>query len=138
MNRQERRRQQKAQKKIKKPAFRGMTREEKIAGLIQNGITVEDLKEEWEDGYKKAYAEAGQNTIKTCYAAFAVAMHEKLGFGKMRIARLLNAADNCIVNYLTTEEIINDVYEKAGLELDFHDGLEPVKERDDAKPWRRK
>ena len=35
-----------------------------------------------------------------------------------------------------TQDIIDKVYQDAGLELNFGDGIEKVQVRDDAKPWR--
>ena len=115
-----------------------MTKEQRIASLIQNGITPEDLEKEWYDGYKAGWAKASPGVTKTCYAAFAMALHELHGFGKNRLAHVLNRADNLIIEYLTTEEIIDAVYKNAGLRMNWNDGIETVQVVDDAKPWRRK
>ena len=115
-----------------------MTKEQRIASLIQNGITPEDLEKEWHDGYNTGWAKASPGASKTCYAAFALALHELYGFGKNRLERVLNRADNLIIEYLTTEEIIDAVYKEAGLKLNFDDGFEKFQIQDDAKPWRHK
>lgn len=107
-----------------------------MEALIKNGITMEDLKAEWHDGYEAGFSEASPCTMKTCYAAFCIALHDVLGFGCQRIAKVLNYADNAIYEHLTTQDIIDKVYQDAGLELNFGDGIEKVQVRDDAKPWR--
>lgn len=126
MNRQQRR----AQKKEKVPAYRKMTIEERKEKLMRNGITPEDLKNSYENGYKHGFADASPTTFKIIYAAVCLVLNEMHGFGMKRCRDVLNAVDACVIDQLTSTEAIEAVYEKIGLEIDFGETLDDrVKER---------
>lgn len=126
MNRSQRR----AQKKPKIPAYRKLTIEERKEKLIKNGITPEDLKRSYENGYRQGFAEASPSTFKIIYAAVCLVLNAMHGFGMKRCRDVLNAVDACVVDQLTSEEAIEAVYEKIGLEIDFGEPLDArVRER---------
>ena len=126
MNRQQRR----AQKKEKKPSYHNLTIEERKEKLMRNGITPEDLKRAYDNGYKHGFADASPSTFKIIYAAVCLVLNEKHGFGMKRCRDVLNAVDACVIDQMTSTEAIEAVYEKIGLEIDFDETLdERVKER---------
>lgn len=111
--------QRRAAKKIKRPAYHGMTEEQKLEALFKNGITNEDITKAFEEGYNSGFAHASPSVIKTAYAAVALAAHRQLKFGRERIKKLLREVDDIIVETLTSDEAIEQVWDEAGLHLDF-------------------
>lgn len=128
MNRAQRRKQEKLNRSKKIPAYKKMTKEQRIAELVKNGITADDLDREWEAGYKEGFNQASPSIVKTIYAAIALAAKEELKFGIKRTKKLLEAIDNHVCDTLTSAEIIEEVWEKIGLKLDFDDPMDLVKE----------
>ena len=72
MNRQQRR----AQKKPKVPEYRKLTIEQRKERLVKNGITPEDLKRAYDNGFKQGFAEASPSTFKIIYAAVCLVLNE--------------------------------------------------------------
>ena len=128
LNRAQRRAQEKKNRSKKVPAYKKMTRDERKAALVKNGITIADLEKEYEVGFEAGFNAASPSVIKTIYAAVALAANDLHGFGKKRIQALLRAVDDYVVDSLTSEEIINEVWNKIGLKLDFDDPLDLIKE----------
>lgn len=136
MNRQQRRKIERQNRTHKRP-LAGMTKEQRIAALIKNGITVEDLEKEWHEGFNAGWAEASPGIIRTVYAAVALVLHDNLRFGKHRICDFLRAMDQHVITTMSSYEAIDEVLRRAGVEMDFRDPLDRVHENDEAKPWRR-
>ncbi len=126
MNRQQRRAAQKAAPK--KPAWHNLTREERKAELIKNGITTKDLEKAFEDGYKKGYHESNFPVVKTIYACICLVLHQLYGFGGKRCVNVLKALDDAFINQLTSEEAINEALEKANVKLNFDEPFDRVEE----------
>lgn len=76
MNRQQRRKIERQNRKITRPAYKGMTKEQRMDALVKNGITAEDLKQEWHDGFEAGFREACPATVRTLYAAVLLAAHD--------------------------------------------------------------
>lgn len=127
MNRAERRAAKKQAPK-KKPIFHNLTKQERIERVCQDGITIDDLKRNYDDGFMAGYKLAGEDTIKACYAALCLALHEIHGFGEKRCYRVLCAADNALCYRLTGDELIQDVFNKIGLRINFNDPFERIQE----------
>lgn len=72
----------------KKPIFHNMTKQERIERICKNGITLDDLKRNWDVGYDAGYKVASEDTIKACYAAFALALHIYMGSGRSAVKTL--------------------------------------------------
>lgn len=127
MGRKERRTMQKA---IKQTVPRSMllTKEQRIEALVKNGITPRDLEKEYERGFKAGFREAAPATFKAVYAAVCVALHDLHGFGHDRCAKVLMAVDDIVVNALTSEEIIEEVWQKIGLRLNFGEPFDRIEE----------
>lgn len=119
MNRAQRRAKAKAT-----PAYRrNMTKEDTLKALIKNGITPEDLQRNYELGLEDGRHEGVEYTIKTAYAASALALHEIAGWGHKRCARFMRRMDEIITNTLISEETIDEVYEKMGLRIEFRETM---------------
>jgi hypothetical protein len=58
-----------------------MTIEERKEKLMRNGITPEDLKRSYENGYRHGFAEASPATFKIIYAAVCLVLNKMHGFG---------------------------------------------------------
>lgn len=106
-----------------------MTPEQKTASLFKNGITDADVKRSYEEGFRRGQEDA----VKTCYAGFALALNDALHFGQTRVMRVLRCADKKIVYALSSEEAIDEVYERLKFRLDFNAPMmdERIVEKDD-------
>lgn len=100
-----------------------------MAALIRNGITPEDLEKEYKLGFEAGFREAAAPMVRSMYAAALLAAHEVYGFGKRRGVRLLNRIDHIITDVLTSEELIDKVYDDIGVDLDFTMPVERASER---------
>jgi hypothetical protein len=103
-----------------------MTPEQRKAALVKNGITPEDLEQEWHTGYG-----AGVDaTLKTVYAGVCLALHDLYGFGLKRCKDVLRATENHVLQSLTSEEAIEEVFQKIGLRLAFDQPFDRIQEDD--------
>jgi hypothetical protein len=99
-----------------------------LAQRIQkNGITLEDVKRAEDKSYAQGMQAGIENTMKTCYAAICLALNELHGFGRKRCKEVLNAVDEKVVMTLTSEDIIQEVFDRMGLVIRFNAG--PLEER---------
>lgn len=89
---------------------------EKIA---RNGITVDDLKREYERGRNESITEMSDFAMKMIYCGFALALKREFKFGPERVLRTLRAADQIILEELTTDDIIDRVSRELGIEVRF-------------------
>lgn len=99
-----------------------------IARLSQNGITPQDLEKEFDTGYAEGFRAAAQPVTRGAYAAVCLALKELHGFGTKRCAEVLRAMDKHMQYSLTSEELINEVWEKLGLELVWDDPFDRIQE----------
>ena len=89
----------------------------------------------------KAMAEGEENarnqeieySFRCIYAAVLLAAQEVYGFGHKRAWRLLKRADEIICTTLDSEEIIREVWERMGLEINFREGVERIREVEEAQ-----
>lgn len=123
MNRKERRAERKAT-----PAYLRVSPEEREKMMMRNGISERDLEREYNRGHKDGFREATQPTIMTCFAAVCLALEEGHGFKAKRCADVLNATYGHMMETLTSKEAIDEVYKRMGLELDFKEPFDPVRE----------
>ena len=122
MNRAQRR----AAKPKKKPEWQKLTREERVEALFRNGITAGDLKREYERGRMDGFKAAGLPILKSCYAGICVALHDQFGFGEERCFRAIKAVDEKIMWALTNQELVDEVLEKTGLQINFDEPFDRV------------
>lgn len=103
-------------------------------------LTPRDL-EERKRLLRKAMAEGEENarnqeieySFRCIYAAVLLAAQEVYGFGHKRAWRLLKRADEIICTALDSEEIIREVWERMGLEINFREGVDRIREVEEAQ-----
>ena len=125
MNREQRRKAKKRAPR-KTPAYRRMTIEERKDALVKNGITPKDLEEQ----YARGRDDGIETTFKTVYAAACLVLHELEGYGAKRCKRFLQRLDDTVINAFTSAETIDEVWQKIGLELEFHESFDRIQEVD--------
>ena len=123
-------RAQRRQEAKKRPRWMPATNRERMKALVQNGITPTDLKKDYDLGYKKGFTISGERVMKTCYAAFSLALKEEFGFGRERIKRALSRADQIVLETLTSAEAIEEAWQKVGLRLLFAEPFDRIEEVD--------
>lgn len=82
---------------------------------------------------KEARNQAVEYCFHSIYAAVLLAAQEVYGFGHKRAWRLLKRADEIICTVLDSEEIIREVWERMGLEINFREGVERIREVEEAQ-----
>lgn len=87
--------------------------------IQRNGITLEDLKRAEDQGRQDGFMAGKMQTLKLCYAAFCLALHEKHGFGAKRCMDVLNVADEKLTYALTDDELVQQVWDEMELDLVF-------------------
>lgn len=117
-----------ADRKSKPSYMRNMTAAEIQKRFVQQGISPADLEAEYRKGYNAGWREAGYPIVKGCYAAVCLALHELHGFGHKRCHDVLAEIDRVMLYQLTTDEAIQEVWDKVGLKLIFDDPLERIAE----------
>lgn len=98
---------------------RRMRDNEAFQRISKNGITLEDMKRAEDESYQRGVNVGIENTMKTCYAAICLALNELHGFGTKRCKDVLNAVDEKVTMALTSQEAIQEVYDRMGLEIKF-------------------
>ena len=84
------------------------------------------------DSEKEARNQAVEYCFHSIYAAVLLAAQEVYGFGHKRAWRLLKRADEIICTVLDSEEIIRAVWERMGLEINFREGIDRIREVEEA------
>lgn len=85
------------------------------------------------DSEKEARNQAVEYCFHSIYAAVLLAAQEVYGFGHKRAWRLLKRADEIICTVLDSEEIIREVWERMRLEINFREGIDRIREVEDAQ-----
>ena len=85
-----------------------------------------------EDSEKEARNQAVEYCFHSIYAAVLLAAQEVYGFGHKRAWRLLKRADEIVCTALSSEEVIREVWERMGLEINFREGVERIREVEEA------
>ena len=80
------------------------------------------------DSEKEARNQAVEYCFHSIYAAVLLAAQEVYGFGHKRAWRLLKRADEIICTVLDSEEVIREVWERMGLEINFREGVDRIRE----------
>lgn len=81
---------------------------------------------------EQARNQAVEYCFHSIYAAVLLAAQEVYGFGHKRAWRLLKRADEIICTTLDSEEIIREVWERMGLEINFREGIDRIREVEEA------
>ena len=77
---------------------------------------------------EQARNQAVEYTFRCIYAAVLLAAHEEYGFGRTRAWRLIKRVDEIVCTALSSEEVIREVWERMGLEINFREGVERIRE----------
>lgn len=72
-------------------------------------------------GYEEGWHAACNFCMRTCYAAAVLALHDLEGYSTVRNTRFLRKMDAYITESLTSEEIIDEALEKAGVQINFRE-----------------
>lgn len=123
MNRAQRRAAAKSQPRY----IRGLTTEQKVAKLYRNGITGDDVRKSYDEGYHEGFVAAGREIIRTIYAS-EVRTLGKRGWKPKTIVQHLKALDDRVKNSLSSHEDIETALKETGIELDFDDPFDRVQE----------
>lgn len=129
-NRAQRRAMMRNQTEKNKALIADYTKQQRIAGLIQNGITQKDLEDEYEKGRQAGFKQAAEPIIKCCYAGIILALHDEFGFGENRAYRAIKAVDEKIIWALNHSELCDEVLEKTGLELMLDELFDRVQKKE--------
>lgn len=100
-----------------------MDADEQFQRISKNGITLEDVKRAEDEAYSRGVREGIDSTMRTCYAAICLALHEMHGFGTKRCKDVLNRVDETITMTLTSQDAIQQVYDEMGLEIRFKEDI---------------
>lgn len=114
-----RRLQREAELEAKYLAKRNAAKVAAMAKLERNGITAEDLQREYERGRNESITEMSDFAMKMIYCGFALALKREFKFGPERVLRTLRAADQIILEELTTDDIIDRVSRELGISVRF-------------------
>ena len=96
----------------------------KMQELSRNGITAQDLKEEYERGCKDTLLSASKMCMKFFYAGSAIVLKRDFRFGKDRILKFLNALHEVMENEIDSGEILQRAEEETGVEIRFNSDLD--------------
>ena len=83
---------------------------------------------------KEARNQAVEYCFHSIYAAVLLAAQEVYGFGHKRAWRLLKRVDEIVCTALDSEEVIREVWARMGLEMNFREGVDPIR----ISIWRRR
>ena len=136
MGRKERREQERALARENRHAARiaemavarDNARKSVIAKIEQNGITIADLEKEYEKGYSEGFNNGAEPMYRTMMAAISLALSELHGFGKKHVKDVLQRVDEKVIYSLTSAELVEEVFNKIGLEILFHEPFDRVRE----------
>ena len=96
--------------------------EQALASKIEAFRKTSPLAEEtYHQGYSDGWHAACNFAMKTCYAAAVMALHDLEGYSTVRNTRFLRAMDSYVTNTLTSEEIMDEALEKAGVSINFRE-----------------
>ena len=91
--------------------------------INRNGITLEDLKLVEDQGRRDGYQMGTEESMKACYAAMCLALHEQHGFDMEACMAMLRAADEKVIYALNAEELLAELKEKVGIEFSFKEAM---------------
>ena len=98
-----------------------MTKDQKIAALIKNGISPADLKTSYDEGYRQGWRQGVDGTYQICFAAVILALRELHNFNQDQLCGVAATMQEHIVHSLTSVEAVQEVYKQTGLILDLLD-----------------
>lgn len=88
-----------------------------INRMERNGITLEDLKKNYELGYDAGKKDGEGWAYDVAYGSVMLALRREFGFGHDRIGRVAMAAAAIQLEYLATDEMYERLKQECGVEL---------------------
>lgn len=88
-------------------------------------------KEGYENGYRQATHDAGRLAYRSIYGAIILSLHEQFGFGKQRLYKVLAGADQRVLEAIHHQELVDEAFEKTGLQLNFDAPFDRIEQVDE-------
>lgn len=111
-----------------KKLIASFTAQERALGLIQNGITEQDVDNAFHEGFNKGFKAAAMPIIKSCIAATGSVLHDVLGFGEKECYEALKALNEKMVFTIERQDLVDETLRKTGVEVTFDDEMPVVRE----------
>lgn len=92
---------------------------EAVQRIERNGLTIEDLKKNYQIGWDAGFKDAKDFTLKVCFAGVCLALNEKYGFGQKRCIEVLREIDKKMMYALSSEDALDEVFEKLKIKMHF-------------------
>ena len=96
------------------------------AAFYRNGITLDDLKQEYLRGAKEGRKLAEDYAFQTIYAAFLITMIDRHGMSQDEAVDLLIEIDHQTVACVENSELIEEAYRKTGIKLNWDEAIERI------------
>lgn len=125
-NRAARRRAMREQTGKHRQLLEEYTHQQRIEGLIRNGITPQDVEQEYHTGYDDGYKFAASQIIKCCYAAVILALTDEFGFTPDQCEKALNCVDKRTAWAIDHFELADEVMRKTGLKMEFDEEFDRI------------
>ncbi len=120
------RRQREREKRNVLADIRLTPQEELKLKFYRNGITEKDVQKAYEQGAADGRKFAEDFAFHTIYAAFLITMIDKHGMDADEAVDLLIEMDKQTVLCVEDSELVDEAYEKTGVELDWTDAIERI------------
>lgn len=111
-----------------KPAWKRMTVEQRQAAWAKNGITAQDMIEEYDKGFNDGRTQGINQVGQTIYAALCLVLKERNGIDRDGCIELLKAVDDKVTYSLNSADEIQKVFDELKIRLDFADPIETIKD----------
>ena len=95
------------------------------AEMFRNGITAQDLKEEFNKGFGAGWRDGRERLYKEVFSAICLVMADD--YNSEDIVKFLKAVDRRTQISIDANEDLDEVFERIGVQLDFKDDIEMVK-----------
>lgn len=120
-------RRQKQREKRNMLAEISLTPEEALRlKFFRNGITEKDVQKAYEKGAQEGRQFAENFAFHTIYAAFLITMIDKHGMDADEAVDLLVEIDRQTVLCVEDTDLVEEAYEKTGIELNWTDAVERI------------
>lgn len=110
------------------PSYLRGSQDERVARIMKQGISPDDLEKEYHTGFDKGFREGGEYTLKTVYAAVCLALASEFKFGRDRAMRVLQATDKIVCESISAPETIDEVFDRLKLRIAFKEPFDRVEE----------
>lgn len=84
----------------------------------------------FDDGYADGRRDGSFESLRCCYAAICIVLHDKYGFGKNRCFDVLKDLDEKVIWALNHRDLAQEVLDKTGLEIEFDEAFDRLHRKD--------